>query len=1090
MAFRKNNRSELSEKSKQDLWHVLEHLEEGIVQLGSDNRILYANPAAVRHLGGSNSDVIGRSLIDLVRTSSRDTLREVLETGSHAGRAEAPVVITSPGVRLTLHLPQVRAETEDTVESRFLVTREAPAKEGLPRRAIPKEGELEALHDILNHVRTPLPLEALLPFLLERSVETLGAEAGSIALLEVEDGDQGHLAFRFAAGERAETVRGIYIPTGQGLIGWCVSNNQAAIVNDVDQDPRFFSWVDQISGFKTRSLLCLPIQSEEEVIGAIEIVNKREGDFTQQDLSVLKTWVNAATINMRTALNQQRLVSQRDYYSGIMDSLSEGVLILGRDRTILDANQFFMMFLNLERAAIIGDTCYRVLKKRDTPCDDCFLDRFRIFKDGKDFFTTLNLSRADGENSRFRVSGTTLEVRDETIASVVLTYHDITRIQRLNELLQASASVASLLLKGQGTRELVGEILETLGKAAGADRCYWFEHKKDNQGKPLMALQAEWHAPGIVPVFGDRPVQERPYEKGFERWFHRLSSGQILSGSIEEFPEEERRALERYKIRSLLLIPLTVGEAYQGFIGFDNYENDRPWQEAETNLFQTTANFLAKAFEHENSLNALRESEARYRDIYENIYDSWYLHDMNGRFLEVNPAVERTAGYAEEELLRMNIQELIPERFQTEFDQYLHDLRKKGVAEGLIRIRAKSGEEKVLDYRNWLVQLPDATTGCRGLVRDVTERINLTSQLKHAQRMESIGTIASGVSHNFRNLLAGIMANCQLILMKFRDTPELESYCNEILKLTHAGSDLIHNLLQFSRKGSHESKAVVNLSEILAETYSIVQPSFDKCVEIRTDWPELLPVYADRSSLSQVFLNLCTNARDAMPRGGVLTIEAERKGRRIYVRIIDTGIGMDQAILEKIYDPFFTTKEPGKGTGLGLSTAYGIVKQHGGDIRISTEVHRGTQFEVLLPVPETTTEGEPQEAPDIVAGHGQKVLIVDDDETILKPMIELLEGLGYTASAVTDGHQAVRAYTSWHPDVVLLDRSMPGMDGLETARNILDFDPEAWIILISGYDEYGPDGVDPRIQGSIKGYIPKPFDIGQVSQVLAEVLLR
>lgn len=1082
-----DNSSTPTKPSRKGPWHLLDHVEEGVVQLDSRGEILNANPAAFRHLGAAESDVIGRTLTDLVKAPFRDTLRELMETSPCSGPEEVRTAITNWGTRLTL---KVFPGEENIERDRFLfIRREEPEESALPKEGH-EDRELHVLQEILQRTQSPLPMEVVFPFLLERSVEILGAEAGSIALLEVEDGEKGHLAFRFAAGEQAETVCGVYIPTGQGLIGWCVSNDQAAIVNDVSQDPRFFPWVDQVSGFTTRSLLCLPIRSEDEVIGAIEIVNKREGDFAQKDLAALQMWVDAATANMKAALVQKRLISQRDYYSGIMDSLSEGVMILGRDRTILDVNQFFVMFLNLERAAIIGDTCYHLLKKRNTPCEDCFLDQFGIFKAGKDFHTNLILPRADGENTRFRVSGTTLEVRDEVIASVVLTYHDITRTHRLNEFLQASASVASLLLKGQGIRGLVGEILEVMGKAAGADRCYWFEHKQNERERPVMALQSEWCAPGIGPVFDDPDLQERPYEEGFERWLRHLSSGRVLSGSVEEFPEEERRVLKGRNVQSLLMIPLIVGETYQGYIGFDNCENDRPWQEAEVNLLQTTANFLSKAFEHENSLNALRESEARYRDIYENIYDSWYLHNMEGRFLEVNPAVERTAGYSEDELLGMNIRDLIPEQFQKEFEQYLRDLRKKGIAEGLIRIRTKSGEEKILDYRNWLIQLPDGTTGCRGLVRDVTERINLTSQLKHAQRMESIGTIASGVSHNFRNLLAGIMTNCQLILMKYRDIPELDRYCNEILKLTHAGSDLIRNLLQFSRKGSHESKAVVNLSEILKETYNIVQPSFDKRVEIRTDWPDPLPVYAETSSLSQVFLNLCTNARDAMPHGGVLTIEAERKGRKIHVRFIDTGIGMDQATLEKIYDPFFTTKEPGKGTGLGLSTAYGIVKQHGGDIRIVSEPDVGTQFEVILPAPDTATPGKPREMPHIVEGHGQKVLIVDDDETILKPMIELLEGLGYAASAVTDGHQAVHTYTSWRPDAVLLDRSMPGMDGLQTAASILKIDPDAWIILISGYDEHGPDGVDPRIQSSIKGYLTKPFDIGKVSQVLAEVLMQ
>jgi CheY-like chemotaxis protein len=393
-----------------------------------------------------------------------------------------------------------------------------------------------------------------------------------------------------------------------------------------------------------------------------------------------------------------------------------------------------------------------------------------------------------------------------------------------------------------------------------------------------------------------------------------------------------------------------------------------------------------------------------------------------------------------------------------------------------------------MEYRNWIVQQADGSPATRGLVRDVTERTNLKSQLKHAQRMESVGTIATGISHNFRNLLAGIMTNSQLIQMKYGHIPELDRYAGEILKLTRAGSDLIKDLLQFSRKGSTESRAVINLADVLAETHNLISRSFDKRFVIQTSWPDLLPVYAEPSSLSQVFMNLCTNARDAMPEGGTLTIAAEREESKVVVSIRDTGVGMDKSTQEKVYDPFFTTKEPGKGTGLGLSTAYGIVKQHGGEIQIESEPGRGTEFHITLPMADRATRAEETPVTELVRGEGQRVLVVDDDDTILQPMIELLEGLGYQASAVNDGRQAVEAYPSWGPDVVLLDRSMPGLDGVETAGRILEIDPDAWIVLISGYDEDGPDGIDPRVLESVKGYIPKPFDIGEVSKVLAEVL--
>jgi len=501
---------------------------------------------------------------------------------------------------------------------------------------------------------------------------------------------------------------------------------------------------------------------------------------------------------------------------------------------------------------------------------------------------------------------------------------------------------------------------------------------------------------------------------------------------------------------------------------------------------------LTKAFEHEHSIRALRISETRYRDIHKNIHDVWYLHDLeNGKFIELNPVVEKITGYKREELLTMKISDLIPEKYKSRFFDYLARLKETGAAEGFMRILSKSGEEKILEYRNWIILDSNDGQGLsRGLVRDVTDRMKLEAQLRHSQKMESVGTIASGISHNFRNMLSGIISNSRLIQMKTEDNPELQNHCNEIFRLTKSGSELITGLLQFSRKSSDEPMNVANLAEILKETYDIISRSFNKKIEIRTEWSDLIPVYCDRSSLTQVFMNLCTNARDAMPDGGILTIKGQSAGTSIVVHISDTGIGIDEKVTEKVFDPFFTTKAEGKGTGLGLSTTYGIVKQHGGDISVISEKYNGTTFSVSLPLQETAGSGESENEESTIMGDGQKILIADDDENMLDPMIELLEGIGYHAFAVSSGEMALKQYTELKPDIVLLDRSMPVMDGPETAFKLLELDQNASIIIMSGYDENGPDGIDENTKKAIRAYIPKPFDISEISQILARVLKR
>ena len=236
------------------------------------------------------------------------------------------------------------------------------------------------------------------------------------------------------------------------------------------------------------------------------------------------------------------------------------------------------------------------------------------------------------------------------------------------------------------------------------------------------------------------------------------------------------------------------------------------------------------------------------------------------------------------------------------------------------------------------------------LITDVTERKLLELQIQHARKMEAIGTIASGVAHNFRNILNAIHVNNQLIQMNSDRNAEVDTNTERIESAVKKGAQLVEDLMQFSRKELIKKLKRFNLSELLRETHQLIKISFDKNIDIHIDVPESISIIGMPSELSQALMNLCTNARDAMPNGGVLRIEAKVDGNNVMVMISDTGQGMDKEVKEKCFDPFFTTKAIGKGTGLGLSTAYGIVKDHEGDIHVYSEPNKGTVFELHLPL--------------------------------------------------------------------------------------------------------------------------------------------
>jgi PAS domain S-box-containing protein len=374
------------------------------------------------------------------------------------------------------------------------------------------------------------------------------------------------------------------------------------------------------------------------------------------------------------------------------------------------------------------------------------------------------------------------------------------------------------------------------------------------------------------------------------------------------------------------------------------------------------------------------------------------------------------------------------------------------------------------------------------MITDITERKRLEMQLQHIQKMEALGTIAAGVAHNFRNTLTEILVNSQLIQLNHKDQPNLQEITGRINSSVKKGSRLVDGLLHFSRKQISREFKVVDLVAVIQETCQIVKRSFDARVRLEVELPERLSIMGDAAGISQVMMNLCTNARDAMPDGGLLRIEARSTPPHALVEVSDTGTGMDRDTLEKCFDPFFTTKPIGRGTGLGLSTAYGIIKSHDGMITVESKPGEGTRFRMQFPLAKADAAQENGESRTLIHGHGECVLLVDDEADILKAMQGLLKTLSYRPVFAENGAEAVKLYGFWRPELVLLDVNMPGMDGLECARQILDIDPNARIVIFSGYEPAQtplPGLLEKKL---LKGYLTKPADIFELSRFLAQAL--
>lgn len=397
----------------------------------------------------------------------------------------------------------------------------------------------------------------------------------------------------------------------------------------------------------------------------------------------------------------------------------------------------------------------------------------------------------------------------------------------------------------------------------------------------------------------------------------------------------------------------------------------------------------------------------------------------------------------------------------------------------------------------------DVVLGTYVLIQDVTERKQLERQLLRSQRLESLGTLASGIAHDLNNLLTPILMSVQLLATKTQD--EQSQRWLKLLEMnTKRGAELIRQVMGFVR-GVEGKHTLIQPETLLREIKHIVEETFPKSITISTQLtPDLWVVSGDSTQLHQVLMNLCVNARDAMLQGGQLKLSAEnleidatfvqtypdaKTGAYLRLTIADTGIGILPEMLDRIFEPFFTTKEFGKGTGLGLSTVMGIVKSHGGFITVMSEVNQGTQFNVFLPAiaPTGSTQSEDSSWAD---GQGETVLIVDDEAAICEIVQNSLEDHGYQTLTAHDGVEAISLYMQYlqEIDVVVVDMMMPSMDGALAIRALKEINPQVRIVAVSGL--VTSEACDDVTDHDVLAFLPKPFTIKDLLTTINELINR
>lgn len=486
--------------------------------------------------------------------------------------------------------------------------------------------------------------------------------------------------------------------------------------------------------------------------------------------------------------------------------------------------------------------------------------------------------------------------------------------------------------------------------------------------------------------------------------------------------------------------------------------------------------------------------------------DAILVRDLNHRIQYWNKGAERIYGWKAQEALGKNANELI---YRRETLDQLEDSRKSLLETGswqseLYQI-TKENKSIIVSSRWTLVRDENGQPKSILTVNtDITEQKQLEAQFLRVQRMESLGTLASGIAHDLNNALTPMMMTVQLLECKLPDE-QSQQWLSILETNIKRSADLVKQVLLFSR-GLEGQRTTLQVEHLISEIERIAKQTFSKAIEIWTDQvtPNLWAISGNSTQLHQVLMNLCVNARDAMPDGGVLQISAKnfwvdaqyarmnieaKVGPYVLITVSDTGTGIRNEVIDRIFEPFFTTKEVGKGTGLGLSTVLGIVKSHGGFLNVLSELGKGTQFQVYIPALLTKETDYPAtQRYELPTGNGELILVVDDEEAIREVTRASLENYGYTVLTASDGIEAIAMYTQHREkiSVVLLDMMMPSIDGPTTISILQKINPKIKIIGVSGL-VLNPNIIE-LLGSSVKTFLPKPYTSDELLKNLQLVL--
>lgn len=783
------------------------------------------------------------------------------------------------------------------------------------------------------------------------------------------------------------------------------------------------------------------------------------------------------------------LQAEETLLQSVFESIQDGISVLDTDLTVLRVNATMKRWY-AESLPLEGKKCYQCYHHTETPCNPC--PTLRCIQSGR--LETDIVPGPSGSPVKW-IELYSYPMRDRTgkVVGVVEFVRDITvrreaelKLRKANEVLAAREK--ELMALNQQLSAALQQLSAQEESLRESEERYRAFYQEVRDGCCAIDLQGRF-------------TECNP---AFER-LTGYSLDELKQMSYEDLTPPKWHDMERKILREQVSV--------QGFSAL--YEKE--YRHRDGHIFPIELQAYIKrdrqgrhigywAFVRDVSERKKAEHQLeRFAAAIQNAAETVMIMDSDGTIQYVNPAIEQLTGFTSAEVIGKNPFFTTLGIYTSDFYRNVWETLQSGtVWRGHMTNIDKSGRRYELDtVISPIREASGAVVGYVSIGRDITKEIELEQQLRHSQKMEAIGKLAGGIAHDFNNILSAIIGYAELSREQAPAQGPLRHNLSRILEAADRAKNLVLQILAFSRK-TQPSFQPLNLTTLIQEAFKLLRPTLPSTIDIQTRISnQSAVIMGDPTQVQQVLINLCANAAHAMrEHGGTLTIEAEtvtldeaqaamypeiKPGDYAMLVVRDTGTGISPEIIDRIFDPFFTTKEVGQGTGMGLAVVHGIVKNHGGAIRVESRPGEGSSFFVVFPLSRSEAPQEAEMSQDIPGG-SESVLVVDDEEHLLIVCSRMLESLGYRVIPASTGAEALRLFLQ-NPgsfDLIVTDQTMPTMTGYELAKRVLEVRPGMPIVLCTGYSETVSEEKAHAL--GIKGFAFKPLNRAELARVVRTVL--